>query len=83
MAFDFMQFFSINHKKVDEQGEKTLIVKKHRCPQNHRCPSVSACPFGALSQTGNAAPVIDYKKCTACGKCTRYCMPRALVMERA
>ncbi len=82
MAFDFMQFFGTSPKKHEEPGEKTLVVQKHRCPQNHRCPSVSACPFGALSQTGYAAPVVDYKKCTGCGKCTRYCMPRALVMKK-
>jgi len=81
MAFDFMQFFT-NHKKEELSGEKHLSVNKHRCPQNHRCPSVSVCKFGALSQKGHAAPVIDYEKCTSCGKCTRYCMPRALVMER-
>ena len=83
MAFDFMQFFGKSPKKHEEPGEKTLVIKTHRCPQNHRCPSVSACAFGALSQVGNKAPVIDYEKCTGCGKCTRYCMPRALVMERA
>ena len=82
MAFNFMQFFSAKGKQEDAPGEKTLVVRKARCPQNHRCPSVSACKFGALSQKGYAAPVIDYKKCTSCGKCTRYCMPRALVMER-
>ena len=83
MAFTFMQFFGTRAKKNKDLGEKTLAVKKQRCPQNHRCPSVSACPFGALSQVGYAAPVIDHDKCTGCGKCTRYCMPRALVMERA
>jgi len=82
MAFDFMQFFT-NHKEEKLSGEKHLSVNKHRCPQNHRCPSVSACKFGALSQKGYAAPVIDYDKCTGCGKCTRYCMPRALVMARS
>ncbi|HAF84948.1 MAG TPA: 4Fe-4S ferredoxin [Sphaerochaeta sp.] len=76
-----MQFFS-SKRKQDEPGERTLVVRKQRCPQNHRCPSVSVCKFGALSQKGNAAPVIDYKKCTSCGKCIRYCMPRALVMEK-
>lgn len=82
MAFSFMQFFSSKATQGNAPGEKILVVKKQRCPQNHRCPSVSACPVGALSQKGHAAPVIDYKKCTSCGKCTRYCMPRALVMER-
>ncbi|HHT81089.1 MAG: 4Fe-4S binding protein [Sphaerochaeta sp.] len=82
MAFNFMRFFNQKGKNADEQGEKTLSVRKQRCPQNHRCPSVSACPFGALSQVGYAAPVVDYAKCTGCGKCTRYCMPRALVIRR-
>ncbi len=83
MAFNFMQFFSTSPKKQEAPGKKTLVVRKGRCPQNHRCPSVSACAFGALSQKGNAAPVIDYERCTGCGKCTRFCMPRALVMERS
>ena len=82
MAFDFMQFFTNRDKQKEAPGVRTLAVRKNRCPQNHRCPSVSACPVGALSQTGYAAPVIDHKKCTSCGKCTRYCMPRALVMEK-
>ncbi len=82
MAFDFLKFFSRGAKLDETLGAKTLIIKTHRCPQNHRCPSVEACPFGALSQKGNRAPVIDYDKCTGCGKCTRYCMPRALVMQR-
>lgn len=83
MAFDFLQFFSRSPRQDETLGAKTLVVKTHRCPQNHRCPSVAACPFGALSQTGYQAPVIDYAKCTGCGKCTRYCMPRALAMERS
>ncbi|MBI9095504.1 MAG: 4Fe-4S binding protein [Sphaerochaeta sp.] len=83
MAFDFKQFFSSLGKTSEELGEKTLVVKKNRCPQNHRCPAISACPSGALSQRGNAAPVVNYKKCTSCGKCTRYCITRALKMERA
>lgn len=82
MAFDFMQYFATT-PKTEQTGERHLTVKAQRCPQNHRCPSVAICPFGALSQTGYAAPVIDYTKCTGCGKCTRYCMPRALVMERS
>ncbi|HKL58686.1 MAG TPA: 4Fe-4S binding protein [Sphaerochaeta sp.] len=82
MAFNFMQFFSPRGNQEAAHGERTLVVRKARCPQNHRCPSVLACPVGALSQKGHAAPVIDYEKCTSCGKCVRYCMPRALVMER-
>ncbi|MDT4762044.1 4Fe-4S binding protein [Sphaerochaeta sp. PS] len=77
-----MQYFATT-PKTEQTGERHLTVKAQRCPQNHRCPSVAICPFGALTQTGYAAPVIDYTKCTGCGKCTRYCMPRALVMERS
>jgi Fe-S-cluster-containing hydrogenase component 2 len=65
-----------------DQVPKVLVVKKSRCPQNHRCPSVAACPTGALSQKGFAAPVINEKRCTSCGKCTRYCFPRALVLQK-
>ncbi|MDY0288167.1 MAG: 4Fe-4S binding protein [Sphaerochaeta sp.] len=82
MAFNFLKLFSPRSNNDEALTEKTLVVRTSRCPQNHRCPSVASCPFGALSQKGNRAPVIDYSKCTACGKCTRYCMPRALVMER-
>ncbi|NCB01232.1 MAG: 4Fe-4S ferredoxin [Spirochaetia bacterium] len=53
-----------------------------RCPQNHQCPAIHVCPAGALSQVGVLAPVVNYNLCTECGKCTRYCFPRALVMEK-
>lgn len=82
MAYNFFRYFSKGSRQDGTSGEKTLAVRKRRCPENHRCPSVPACPFGALSQSGHQAPVIDYDKCTGCGKCTRYCMPRALVMQR-
>lgn len=55
-----------------------IKVVKSRCPQNHRCPSVRVCKLGALSQQGNAAPVVDVEKCTDCGACVRSCPMGAL-----
>ena len=51
----------------------SIHVQAAYCPQNHPCPSVRVCPFGALSQNGYAAPVVDEEKCTGCGKCVRFC----------
>ncbi|HAN20592.1 MAG: 4Fe-4S ferredoxin [Clostridiales bacterium GWF2_36_10] len=59
----------------------TLNVKINRCPQNHPCPSVRVCPVGALTQKGYTAPVVDMDKCIKCGKCSRFCPMRALVLE--
>ncbi len=50
-----------------------IIVRDAYCPQNHPCPVVSRCPFGAISQEGYGAPVIDKEKCTECGICARAC----------
>ena len=61
--------------------DMTLIVKTKNCPQNHPCPSVNVCPAGALSQRGFAAPDVDMDKCIKCGKCTKFCPKRALVLE--
>ncbi len=79
MAFNFMNLFGNAEKTT---GAKTLVVKTERCPQNHHCPAIQACPVGALSQKGFSAPVVDYETCTSCGACTRYCFPRAIVMEK-
>lgn len=57
-----------------------LIINAQRCPQNHRCPAIAVCPKQAISQKNSfALPVIDYDKCTVCGKCTRYCPMGAFV----
>ncbi len=61
---------------------KKLVVHNHRCPQNHKCPSVQACPTGALKQKGCKVPTVDRNLCTNCGRCSRYCMPGALRMEK-
>lgn len=55
-----------------------IKVVKSRCPQNHPCPSVRVCKLDALSQQGNAAPVVDEEKCTSCGACVRSCPRGAL-----
>ena len=79
MAFTLASLFGL---KAPDKTPKTLNILKHRCPQNHRCPAVSACPAGALSQQGRKAPTVDRAICINCGKCTRYCFPKALVMEK-
>ncbi|MGE4483902.1 MAG: 4Fe-4S binding protein [Oscillospiraceae bacterium] len=66
---------------AEDNANKTLSVKKARCPQNHPCPSVRVCPVGALKQNGYSAPTIDQSKCIKCGKCVRSCPMRALVLE--
>ena len=51
-----------------------IRIEASRCPQNHFCPVLSICPAGAISQKGPfSAPLINYDKCTSCGKCTKYC----------
>lgn len=60
---------------------RTLVIKTENCPQNHKCPAVNICPMGALSQTGFNAPVIDYDKCVACGKCSAFCPKKALTLK--
>ena len=50
-----------------------INVQASRCPQNHPCPAVGVCPVGALSQRGYAAPVVDERRCTGCGRCVRAC----------
>lgn len=50
-----------------------MKVESNRCPQNHRCPAMRVCAVEAISQDGNAAPVIDNEKCISCGKCMRVC----------
>ena len=77
----FRDFFTrMTHDTMKEP--RKLVVKKQRCPQNHHCPAQYSCPVGAISQVGYAAPKINYNICVGCGKCTRYCFPKALVMEK-
>ena len=60
---------------------KKLVINNDNCPKNHACPAVKICPVGALSQNGFNAPVIDYGKCIACGKCSNFCHKKALVLK--
>lgn len=59
---------------------KKLTIIKEKCPQDHPCPSIKVCPVQALSQVGFNAPNIDYNKCITCGKCSRFCPKKALVI---
>jgi Fe-S-cluster-containing hydrogenase component 2 len=70
-----------SNNNTKEAKDMTLVVKTNRCPQNHPCPSVRVCPVGALLQHGYAAPIVDMDKCIKCGKCTKSCPMRALVLE--
>lgn len=65
-------------KNKKDLTNKELVVVARRCPQNHKCPAVSVCPVDALSQKGNSAPKVNLKKCIKCGKCTKYCVWRAI-----
>jgi ferredoxin len=82
MAFDFKKFFSTPESHKATATNRKVVVKPHNCPQNHPCPALRACPVGAITQKGYAAPVIDYAKCTACGRCNRYCFMGALILEK-
>jgi Fe-S-cluster-containing hydrogenase component 2 len=60
----------------------TIKIEASRCPQNHICPVIRVCPVGAISQKSPfSAPEIDEDKCTACGKCTKYCGYRAFSIK--
>lgn len=78
---EFFKIFKADKNEEKDLTDKSLIVKKSRCPQNHACPSVKVCPVGALTQSGFTAPKVDMDKCIKCGKCVRFCPMRALVLE--
>jgi len=62
----------------------TVEVEESKCPQNHYCPVVRFCPAGAITQENPySAPVIDYSKCTSCGRCAKYCGYGAFQLKRA
>lgn len=58
-----------------------LTVDALKCPQNHRCPLIPICPAGAITQAGNALPLIDPEKCIECGKCVKHCGMQAVYKE--
>lgn len=76
-----LDIFEVNKKNEQDVEDKTLVVKKERCPQNHTCPSVGVCPVEALSQVGFDAPIVDMDKCIKCGKCVKFCPMGALRLE--
>ena len=55
-----------------------LTVDALLCPQHHRCPLIPICPAGAITQEGNALPLIDPGKCIECGKCVKHCGMQAV-----
>jgi len=64
-----------------QEDSMSIRVELKRCPQNHPCPAIRTCPVGALSQKGNAAPVVDPDKCIDCGACINFCPMGALQAE--
>lgn len=50
-----------------------LHVDPDRCPQNHACQLVAICPAQAISQQGQALPVIDGGLCFECEICSMAC----------
>lgn len=70
-----------DNRKEGGVNHNNILVNKRRCPQNHPCPSVKVCPYGALTQQGFSAPIVDMDKCVGCGKCVKFCPMRALSLE--
>jgi len=58
---------------TEKQLKKGVAVIE--CIQEIPCnPCVDSCPVGAISMKDiNAAPIVDYDKCIACGKCVGVC----------
>jgi Fe-S-cluster-containing hydrogenase component 2 len=81
MKNKFLGLFGNSEDDIKDTTNKTLVVKKSRCPQNHPCPSVKVCPVGALKQKGYDAPTVDMDSCIKCSKCVRFCPMGALVLE--
>ncbi|MHC5054162.1 MAG: ATP-binding protein [Planctomycetota bacterium] len=59
----------------------TATVDGKLCPQDHPCPAAQVCPYDALTQEGDAAPVVDEEKCEDCGLCVKACPKGALRIE--
>lgn len=58
-----------------------LTIDKNLCPQNHKCPMLVICPVQAITQQGNALPVIDVQLCVECGKCIKVCGRNAVYKQ--
>ncbi len=56
------------------------LVNEALCPQDHPCPAARVCPYDALTQEGDAAPVVNEEKCEDCGLCVKACPRGALRM---
>lgn len=57
-------------------GEKSC---KYGCLGFGTCASV--CPFGAIEDNLGGNPIIDKKKCTACGNCVNACPRKVISIE--
>lgn len=53
-----------------------------KCSGRSTCgaPCVEACPEKAISISDDGKPVIDWRRCTNCGECTRVCIYEGLTM---
>ncbi len=61
---------------------KILKVIQEKCPHNHQCRAVKVCPVGALLQNLNEVPKVNYDVCIKCGKCSKLCPKKALILEK-
>lgn len=62
--------------------EKGVAIAE--CVQEIPCnPCVDACPVGAISMKDiNAPPLVDYDKCTGCGRCIAICPGLAIFVVK-
>ncbi|MBU1006047.1 MAG: RnfABCDGE type electron transport complex subunit B [Candidatus Omnitrophica bacterium] len=77
--------------KFQYQGVRTcaaasLLAKGHKlcvfgCLGFGDC--VMVCPFDAIHMDADGIPVVDHKKCTACGKCIEACPKNIISLEDA
>lgn len=73
--------------KYEYNGEKTCAAVTLLSSGNKQCrfgclgfgDCVTVCPFDAIHLNENNIPVVDYAKCTACGKCIQSC-PKDIII---
>ncbi|MEA2054320.1 MAG: 4Fe-4S binding protein [Candidatus Thermoplasmatota archaeon] len=66
----------------EEHLKKGIAITE--CVQEIPCnPCVDACPVDAISmETINALPVVDYDRCTGCGRCVGVCPGLAIFVVK-
>lgn len=52
------------------------------CQREEECVASLSCPIGAISRTtedsGFGPSQVDDRRCLGCGKCIRFCTPKAI-----